>query len=98
MWKLNHKDFISNTKQVINTHNSSDKYLHYLILSGIIILTLIIYSGTFKNGFTNWDDNINITDNKDIQNLSVSGIVKMFSSFYSDTIRTFNNSYIFINL
>ena len=69
-------------QQRFNKHNSSDKYIHYLILVGIIILTLIIYSGTFKNGFTNWDDNINITENKDIQNLSVSGIVKMFSSFY----------------
>ena len=37
----------------ISKDNSRDKYIHYLILAGIIILTLVVYSGTFKNGFTN---------------------------------------------
>jgi protein O-mannosyl-transferase len=68
----------------------SDKYVHYLILSGIIILTLIIYSGSFKNDFTNLDDNVNITNNKVIQNLSTSGIVKMFSSRCLNTYEPLN--------
>jgi protein O-mannosyl-transferase len=74
-------------QQKPNKYKLIDKYLQYLILSGIIILTLIIYSGTLKNGFTNLDDNINITDNKDIQNFSISGIVKIFSSFYFNTYK-----------
>jgi protein O-mannosyl-transferase len=71
-------------KNVVNTNKSSDKYLHYLILSGILILTLIIYRGTLKNGFINWDDDNSIINNKNIQNLSFSGVVKDFSSLSSN--------------
>jgi protein O-mannosyl-transferase len=81
-----------------NSNKLSDKYLHYIILSGIIILTLIIYLVTLKNGFTNWDDNILITDNRDIKDLSFSGIVKIFSSFYQhayDPLRIISYSFIY---
>jgi protein O-mannosyl-transferase len=74
----------------IKTYKLSDKYLHYLILGGIILLTLIIYRGSLKNGFTNWDDKINITENNDLQNLSISGIVKMFSSLCLNTYEPLN--------
>ena len=74
------KNQMSNNNKINSTVNTTDKYIHYLILSGIILLTLIIYSGSFQNGLTNWDDNATITNNKDIQNLSVPGIVKIFSS------------------
>jgi protein O-mannosyl-transferase len=62
--------------------NLSGKSIHFVVLSGIIILTLIIYSGSLKNGFLNWDDNILVTGNKDIQDFSISGIVKIFTSLY----------------
>jgi protein O-mannosyl-transferase len=72
--------------------------LHILILSGIIILTVIIYWGSLKNGFTNWDDNSLVTGNKDIQVLSFSGIIKIFSSLYQhayDPLRILSYSLIY---
>jgi protein O-mannosyl-transferase len=70
-------------QQNFKTYKLSDKYLHLLILSGIIILTLIVYSGTYRNGFTNLDDNVKIIQNKGIRDFSVSGIAKIFSSIYN---------------
>jgi protein O-mannosyl-transferase len=82
MWKLNIKSF-SNLKEVIKTHETYDKYLFYLTLSGIIILTLIVYSGTFKNGFTTlWDDDKQIIHNDDIKDLTTANIRKMFTNYY----------------
>jgi protein O-mannosyl-transferase len=69
----------------LSTSRISEKNLHYLILSCILILTIIIYSSSFRNDFTNLDDSVKITDNKDIQNFSVPGIIKIFSSFYITT-------------
>jgi protein O-mannosyl-transferase len=66
---------------------SQDKYLNFIILAIIIFFTLIIYSGTFKNGFTNLNDNILITENTDIQNLSASGIAKIFTPLYNNSYR-----------
>jgi protein O-mannosyl-transferase len=84
--------------QNLKTFKRSNQYLHFLILVGIIILTLIVYSGIFKFGFINWDDNTLITENEDIQNLTVSGIVKIFSSFYPnvyDPLRMLSYSFIY---
>jgi protein O-mannosyl-transferase len=69
-------------QEILYTNKLSGKYLHYLILSGIIILTLIIYSGTFKNGFTNFDDDVHVVINKDIKSLNADNLLKMFSSTY----------------
>jgi protein O-mannosyl-transferase len=84
MGKLINKP-LSNSKKAVQSNILSGKYLHYLILSGIILLTLIIYWGTLKNGFLNWDDTAIILKNKDIQNFTFPGIVKIFFSFYIDT-------------
>jgi protein O-mannosyl-transferase len=59
-----------------------NKYLNYLILSCIIIITLIIYSNSIKNDFTNWDDNVFVTDNPDIRELSLENIRNMFTHTY----------------
>ena len=80
MWEVNQKP-LPNHKNIINTLKSSDKYLSYLILLGIIILTLIVYSETFKNGFTNWDDDTILQIIKIYQNLSVQGLLKYFLPF-----------------
>jgi tetratricopeptide (TPR) repeat protein len=85
-------------RQILNKFKIPIKYLHYLVLAGIVILTLIVYWDSFKNGFTILDDNILITDNKDIQNLSLSGILKIFSSFYEhayDPLRILSYSLIY---
>ena len=81
MWNLKIKPF-SNHKNFISTNKFTDKYLHYLILCGIIILTLIIYSGVFKNGFTNLDDDFQAVQNNYIKDITTGNIWKIFTIFW----------------
>ena len=69
---------------ISNKNISNNKYSHFLLLSGIIVLTIIVYSGTFKNGFTNWDDDAQVVYNSNIRSLSTDNILKIFSSKYVD--------------
>ena len=57
-------------------------YFHLIIPALIILLTIIVYSRSLKNGFTNWDDDKMIIENKDIRSLNAQSISTMFSSFY----------------
>jgi hypothetical protein len=54
----------------------------YYFLVVIIILTIIVFSPTFENGFTNWDDHLQVTENPQIKELSIQNIKTIFSSFY----------------
>jgi protein O-mannosyl-transferase len=82
MWNLIEKSILF-FRNIIKIRISSGKYLNYLILSGIIILTLIIYSGTFKNDFTTmWDDDKQVVNNEDIRDLSTDNIRKIFTNYY----------------
>lgn len=50
-----------------------------LILGGILLLTLITFLPLFENGFTNWDDNVYVTENTMITSLSGENIKRMFT-------------------
>jgi protein O-mannosyl-transferase len=81
MWKSDknrHKYQVSSIK----TNSLADKYLHYLILAGIVILTFTVYSDTFKNNFISWDDPTLVVTNNDIQSISIENIRKMFTNSY----------------
>ncbi len=54
----------------------------HLILAAILIITIIAFSPTFENGFTNWDDGKQVTENLDIRELSFENVKKIFSSYY----------------
>ncbi len=49
------------------------------ILAGLLILTFFAYSPSFKNNFTNWDDNKYVTENPAVQKLSAANIRAIFS-------------------
>src|SRR6186713_864516 len=49
-----------------------------LLLCGILLFTVFIYSNSFNNGFTNWDDDSHVTNNEDIKSLSPESIGNMF--------------------
>ena len=66
----------------IKNSNIFSKYLHYLILSVIIILTFIIYSDSLKNDFVSWDDSSLLINNNEIRNITTENIGKMFSNSY----------------
>jgi tetratricopeptide (TPR) repeat protein len=63
----------------INTIIKKD-YTYYWLSAGLI-LTLIVYLPSFTNGFTNWDDPEYI-NNLYVNNLSLAGIVKIFSVYF----------------
>ena len=70
------------TKSIsINSGSLSARKKNIIYLLVLVIWTVIVYSGTFKNGFVLWDDNVNILENKIIQDFSVDNILNMFSSF-----------------
>jgi tetratricopeptide (TPR) repeat protein len=55
-------------------------YTYYWLIAGLI-LTLIVYLPSLTNGLTNWDDPGYI-DNPYVKNLSLAGIVKIFSVYF----------------
>lgn len=50
----------------------------YMPLFLILIFTAALYSNTFDNELTYWDDNRYVTDNPRIKDLSISGVIDIF--------------------
>jgi protein O-mannosyl-transferase len=48
----------------------------------ILLVTVVIYSGSIKNGYTNWDDQEQVYENKDIRQFDFFHVKKIFSGFY----------------
>ncbi len=63
----------------------SDKHAGRLILAGIILVTVIAFSGVLQSGFTDWDDDTLLTENPDVRVLSFENIQKIFTSTYVQT-------------
>jgi len=53
-----------------------------LCLIVISVISFIAFSPCLKNDFTNWDDNLLVTQNPTIRSLSWNNIKKMFTSFH----------------
>ena len=53
----------------------------YIVLI-IVIVTAFVYARTLQNGFLTWDDELHVTNNPDIQSLSLHNIKTIFSSYY----------------
>lgn len=65
----------------INTIQIQNKYLWSI---AILVLTFLVYFPVFTNGFTNWDDNIFVTDNELIRSFSTSNIINWFSNPFAE--------------
>ena len=59
-----------------------DNKKQFFILSGIILLTIIVFSSGINNEFVAWDDNAYIMENKYIKDLSAKGLKTIFTVFY----------------
>jgi len=76
-----HTSHISQGKNI--TKLSVKSYTNYFILSAIILLTIVVFGNSLKNGILScWDDNGYITDNTAIRNLSPENIQTFFSKSY----------------
>ena len=51
-------------------------------LGMILIVTLIAYFPSFRNAFTNWDDNQYVSENPLVKNFTLANIAVHFSQFY----------------
>lgn len=49
--------------------------------AAIAILGAAVFSPALENGFTSWDDNVYVTENRKIADLSLRGIGEVFTSF-----------------
>jgi protein O-mannosyl-transferase len=61
---------------------TKNKYSGFFWLTGILILTVIVYLPVFKAGFTNWDDQMYIYENRFIKQLSFEQIRKFFTGYF----------------
>jgi protein O-mannosyl-transferase len=46
----------------------------------LVVITFIAFSPVLKNDFTNWDDDVYVTENPSIQGFSLHNVAKQFSS------------------
>ena len=70
------------TQKSIKSNKVEQQNLNLYYLIFIVLLTVIVYSNSLHNDFTNWDDHKNIHENPDIKALSGENIKKIFSTFY----------------
>jgi protein O-mannosyl-transferase len=64
---------------------SKENNTQFYVLAGIILLTIIVFSNSLLNGFTNWDDTSYIIDNPVVKEFSFNKIGTIFSTL-SDAI------------
>src|SRR3990170_2378556 len=53
----------------------------YTIIA-LLVLAALVFSDSLKNGFVTWDDNLYVTENALIRDLSFGGIKAIFTTFY----------------
>jgi protein O-mannosyl-transferase len=57
----------------------SDKIFFLYSVFLISLLTIVVYSGSLRNGFTNWDDGSLVLTNQSIRSLSADNLKKIFT-------------------
>jgi len=65
-------------KQTLSLQEDN-KLLNRILLAAILVLTLVSFTPIFQNEFTNWDDNVYVTENTMITSLSGENIKRMFT-------------------
>ncbi|MFA6440252.1 MAG: hypothetical protein WCX28_13150, partial [Bacteriovoracaceae bacterium] len=55
----------------------------FIPLFCIVCSTIISFNPAFSNGWTSWDDDIYVTDNPVIQQLSIDHVWKAFTSVFN---------------
>ena len=71
------KQPISQAKDTVQTASMLDGWLPIVV---ILAVTFVAFSQTFQSDFVNWDDDVNILDNKNLNGFSFQNIIKIFTS------------------
>ncbi len=61
----------------------TDNQKNYFLLIIILVATIITFYPSLQNDFTNWDDNVYVTENHLVQELSILHVKTIFTSFLS---------------
>lgn len=61
-------------------HNGFSSKLEWLLLGAILILTFMVFSPAINFDFVNWDDDVNVTQNRNVQNLNPESVKNMFTT------------------
>jgi protein O-mannosyl-transferase len=69
-------------RRMFNDELSRRNLIIYIIF-GILLLTTIIYSNSLNNDFSDWDDNIYVIHNEDVQNFGKEALTGYFTKQYS---------------
>ncbi len=69
------------SKTIVEPTTVSNKK-KYIFLSFILLLTVLIYSNSFRNQFVNYDDDDYINRNDNIKTLTSKNISKIFTTYY----------------
>lgn len=76
------KKHIKNFSKKQKKQNTSKSLITYLYIVAIIIVTFFSFLPSLFNNFTNWDDNVFVTENPDIRGFSVVNIKAVWTSSY----------------
>jgi protein O-mannosyl-transferase len=52
----------------------------WLLLGLILVITFIVFAPAITHDFVNWDDDVNVTQNRNVQNLNQESITNMFTT------------------
>jgi len=73
---------LSDDRTIVAT-SSSNSWLKWVLIGGILILSYIAFSGSLKNNFTNWDDKSYVVDNELLKQPIGDCVKYFFSTFHS---------------
>src|SRR4029079_18235311 len=71
---------VPSTQPPYTTSQTYPTYLTYLALSALLLLTVLVYSSWCVNGFLNWDDPVNVTQNHAIRAVSATNVRTWFTA------------------
>jgi len=74
-------------KSVAKERKSSDNGLKVKLLLGVLLITFVVFLPSLKNEFVNWDDDVNLMENKNIGVLDMKSVKKIFTD---DVIGNYN--------
>jgi len=69
----------SKTTASVNMPWWKDKWTQ-LLIGGTLLLTCIVFMPALQNGFTNWDDQIYVTENPEVWQFTPNQVVKYFTT------------------
>jgi protein O-mannosyl-transferase len=76
------KIFIEELKYAIFLQKKVKKVHYFVLLVPVLLFTYFVFSGVTESEFLNWDDQIQVVSNSDIDSLNFSTVKKFFSSTY----------------